>query len=178
MSPTDITPDDVRAARQRIAGLARVTPLKPSSTLSERLDRPVHLKLESMQDTGAFKLRGAASMILGLSEEARQHGVITVSSGNHGRAVAWVARRLGIPAVICLTRLVPEVKVQAIRSLGAEVSVEAVELSEGAVDKGVGGAQQRFEARVVGPQHMVDDCLLYTSPSPRDLSTSRMPSSA
>ena len=125
MPPTDITLDDVRAARQRIAGLARVTPLKPSSALSERLDRPVHLKLESMQDTGAFKLRGAASMMLGLSEEARQRGVITVSSGNHGRAVAWVARRLEIPAVICLTRLVPEVKVQAIRSLGAEVIVEA-----------------------------------------------------
>ena len=122
-SPREITLEDVRAAALRIASLARVTPLKPSHVLCKLLERPVHLKLESMQDTGAFKLRGAASMILALPEEARRRGVITVSSGNHGRAVAWVARHLGVPSVICLTRLVPQVKVDAIRSLGAEVDV-------------------------------------------------------
>lgn len=125
VSPRAITLEDVRASAQRISGLARVTPLKASLALSELLDRPVHLKLESMQDTGAFKLRGAASMILALPEETRRRGVITVSSGNHGRAVAWVARHLGIPAVIYLTRLVPQVKVAAVRSLGAEVNTEA-----------------------------------------------------
>jgi len=131
--PTEITFEHVQAAARCIAGLARVTPLKPSSVLSELLDRPVHLKLESMQDTGAFKLRGAANMILGLPEETRRHEVITVSSGNHGRAVAWVARSLEIPAVICLTRMVPQVKVEAIRDLGAEVIVEAADQAEATV---------------------------------------------
>jgi threonine dehydratase len=112
---------DVREAADRIAGLARRTPLKPSTALTRRLGRPVHLKLESMQSTGAFKLRGAANALLSLAPDARSRGVVTVSSGNHGRAVAWVASRLGIPAVVCLTRLVSEVKRSAIRELGAEV---------------------------------------------------------
>jgi threonine dehydratase len=112
---------EVRRAAVRIAGLARRTPLKPSTTLSRRLGRSVHLKLESMQDTGAFKLRGAANAILSLPADAQRRGVVTVSSGNHGRALAWVAHKLGIPAVVCLTRLVPDVKKAAIRELGAEV---------------------------------------------------------
>jgi len=112
---------EVRGAADRIAGLARRTPLKPSTALSRRLDRSVHLKLESRQDTGAFNLRGAANAILSLPPDAQRRGVVTVSSGNHGRALAWVARRLGIPAVVCLTRLVPDVKKAAIRELGAEV---------------------------------------------------------
>ena len=123
--PPDITLEAIRESARRIAPVARFTPLKPSQILSEQLGRPVHLKLESMQDTGSFKLRGAASMILNLPPEQQRCGVVAVSSGNHGRAVAWVARQLGIPAVICLTKLVPSVKVEAIRSLGAEVSVEA-----------------------------------------------------
>lgn len=133
MRNDDLNLEDVRAAARRIAGIARVTPLKPSAALAERLERPVHLKLESMQDTGAFKLRGAANMISRLSEETRRRGVITVSSGNHGRAVAWVARRFEIPAVVCLTQLVPEVKVEAIRALGAEVIVEASDQAEATV---------------------------------------------
>ena len=133
MARREITLEDVRVAAKRISGLARVTPLKPSLVLSKLLDRPVYLKLENMQDTGAFKLRGAASMILALPDQARQRGVITVSSGNHGRAVAWVARHLEIPAVILLSRLVPQVKVEAIRSLGAEVIVGAEDQSQATV---------------------------------------------
>jgi threonine dehydratase len=120
----EICLEDVREARRRIAGLARRTPLKPSLALSRLLDRSVHLKLETLQDTGAFKLRGAASMILRLPEDVRSRGVVTMSSGNHGRAVAWVAHRLGVRAVVCLSTLVPAVKVEAIRELGAEVVVD------------------------------------------------------
>jgi threonine dehydratase len=115
---------DVRAAARRIRELVHRTPLRPSLGLHERLGRPVHLKLESMQPTGAFKLRGAANHILSLPQEQQQRGVITQSSGNHGRAVAYVARQLAIPAVVCLSQRVPEAKVAAIRSLGAEVVVE------------------------------------------------------
>lgn len=120
----------MRAASERIQGLVRETPLKPSLALSERLDTIVHLKLETMQDTGAFKVRGATNAILGLPEVSRRVGVVAVSSGNHGRAVAWVARSLDIPAVICLTRLVPEVKVRTIQALGAEVITDLADQAD------------------------------------------------
>ena len=98
-------------------------PLKPSEHLSRQLGKKVLLKLETAQATGAFKLRGAANAILNLDEEARRRGVCTFSSGNHGRAIAYVARATGVPAVICLSELVPKIKVEGIRSLGAEVVV-------------------------------------------------------
>ena len=116
-APGDVTLEEVRAARRRIAGVACETPLKPSAGLSERLGKPVFLKLETAQATGAFKLRGAANAILNLGEEARRRGVATFSSGNHGRALAHVARAVGVPAVICLSELVPAGKVEAIRRL-------------------------------------------------------------
>ncbi|MFW3614186.1 hydroxyectoine utilization dehydratase EutB [Billgrantia antri] len=114
----------VYQARQRIAGQAVRTPLIRSSALSQRFDAEVLLKLETQQPTGAFKLRGAANMIAALIERhgrgALASGVVTASTGNHGRAVAYAAARLGVPATICLSRLVPANKVAAIEALGAE----------------------------------------------------------
>jgi len=118
-----VTLEEIREARERIRGLACETPLKPSFHLSERLGRRVFLKLETAQPTGAFKIRGAANAVLSLPPEKRALGVVTMSSGNHGRALAYVAQKVGIPAVICLSEQVPPVKVEAIRSLGAEVLV-------------------------------------------------------
>lgn len=118
---------DILAARDRIAGIARRTPLKPSASLSRRLGKPVWLKMETMQDTGSFKIRGAANKILSLSEEARARGVVTASSGNHGKAVAYLAHRLGLRAVICMSDLVPDGKVEAIRALGAEVVIHGTD---------------------------------------------------
>jgi threonine dehydratase len=94
-----------------------------SPLLAERVGAAVFLKLESLQETGSFKLRGAANKILSLTPEERHHGVITVSTGNHGRAVAHVARHVGLHAVICLSEAVPDHKAQALRRLGAEVVV-------------------------------------------------------
>ncbi|PXX99986.1 hydroxyectoine utilization dehydratase EutB [Halomonas sp. LBP4] len=112
-------------ARRRIAGEVVRTPLVRSAALSARFDAEVLLKLETCQPTGAFKLRGATNMIAALIErhgrESLSAGVTTASTGNHGRAVAHAAARLGVPAVICLSRLVPENKVRAIEALGAEV---------------------------------------------------------
>lgn len=114
----------VYQARRRIAGQAVRTPLIRSSALSQRFDAEVLLKLETQQPTGAFKLRGAANMIAALIERhgrgALASGVVTASTGNHGRAVAYAAARLGVPATICLSRLVPANKVVAIEALGAE----------------------------------------------------------
>jgi threonine dehydratase len=115
---------DLYAARQRLAGLVRRTPLQPSPALAALAGGEVRLKLECLQQTGAFKLRGATNKLASLSAEDRARGVIAVSTGNHGRAVAFAARRLGVRAVVCLSALVPENKVAAIRDLGAEVVIE------------------------------------------------------
>jgi threonine dehydratase len=118
-----VTIDDVRAAAERIAGRVVRTPLLPFPA-AER-GRPLWLKPESLQPTGAFKLRGAFNAILQRLDEARSHGVVTHSSGNHARAVAWVARELGLRAVIVMPDAAPAVKVDAVRRLGAEIVIVA-----------------------------------------------------
>lgn len=120
-SPQQITVADVRAAQKTIRGVALRTPLIPAFGLSERFGAEILLKLETLQPTGAFKLRGAANAVANLPEAARSRGVVCSSTGNHGRAVAHAARSAGIRAVVCLSRLVPDVKVKAIEALGAEV---------------------------------------------------------
>lgn len=114
---------DVEQAAARIAGRVIRTPLVASAALLRRAGQAVHLKLETRQPIGAFKLRGAMNAILSLDETARQRGLVTASTGNHGRAVAYAARELGIPATICMSSLVPGHKVEAIRSLGAEIRI-------------------------------------------------------
>jgi len=118
-----VTLDDIRAAAERIRGHVVETPLLRDELLSARLGQPVWLKCEYRQTTGAFKLRGATNAILSLPVEALARGVVTASTGNHGRALAHAARALGVPATVCLSRLVPENKVRAIRELGAEVRI-------------------------------------------------------
>ena len=117
------TINDVYLARQRIGALVRRTPLEPSPSLSRLVGAPVYLKLECFQQTGSFKLRGATHAVACLSPEQRLHGVVTASTGNHGRALAYAASQLGVRATICLSSLVPGNKVQAIRDLGAEVVI-------------------------------------------------------
>ena len=134
MSTLDLT--DLYAARQRIAGRVRRTALQPSPSLSALAGGEVRLKLECLQETGSFKLRGATSKLAALSAEERDQGVIAVSTGNHGRAVAFAAKRLGVRAVVCLSKLVPANKVRAIRDLGAEVVIEGNSQDEAEVVAG------------------------------------------
>jgi len=124
---------DIYLARQNIASIVRRTPLVHSDWLTERAGVPVYLKLESLQETGSFKIRGAANKLLSLDPDERERGVITVSSGNHGRAVSYVARRLGIRAVVLLSEAVPEVKREAIQKLGAEAVVRGKTYDEAMV---------------------------------------------
>ncbi len=114
---------DVLAARERVAGTVRRTPLILGEATASGLGAPVHLKLESLQPTGSFKVRGAANRLLALSNEERERGVVTVSTGNHGRAVAHVGRQLGVRVTVCLSELVPANKVAALRDTGAEVII-------------------------------------------------------
>ena len=112
--------DDIRAAQDRIAGLVRRTPVKPSASLAALTGGPVWLKCEHRQETGAFKLRGASNAVARLGEVA---GVTTASTGNHGRALAHAAGEKGLPAIICVSRLVPQNKLDAIAALGAEARI-------------------------------------------------------
>lgn len=111
----------IRAARERIRGTIVDTPCVPSRSLSSTM--PVWLKLESRQTTGAFKLRGATNAVACLDPKTKRRGVVAASTGNHGRALAHAAKLEGIRAVICMSRLVPENKLAAIRGLGAEARI-------------------------------------------------------
>ena len=114
---------NIHAARERIAGRVRLTPVERSAALSARVDAPVYLKLEHQQLTGSFKLRGATNAVLNLSDEQRARGVVGVSTGNHGRGLAYAAREAGVRCIICMSSLVPKNKVEGIEAQGAEVRI-------------------------------------------------------
>ncbi|MEE9471840.1 MAG: pyridoxal-phosphate dependent enzyme [Gemmatimonadota bacterium] len=128
-----LTHADIVAARERIAENVVRTPLVPSRELTRAAGGEVRLKLECIQETGSFKLRGATNRALSMPDSDRARGVIAVSSGNHGRAVAAVASRLGVKALICLGEGVPRIKVEGIRSYGAEVLIAGATYDEAAI---------------------------------------------
>ena len=117
--------DDMRnPTRQGVidaaASIAKILP--PSPLLPIEIGGvTVHVKAESLQPVGAFKIRGGWWRLANLSEEEKARGVIAVSSGNHAQGVAWAARRLGIEAAIVMPRNAPRVKLEATRALGAEI---------------------------------------------------------
>ena len=112
---------DVRAARERLAGVARETPVYASETLSRLTRRRVVLKAENLQRTGAFKIRGAYNTVAQLPPAERELGVVTASAGNHGQAVAWAAREAGTRATIFVPEGAAMAKVEAARGYGATV---------------------------------------------------------
>ncbi|MEA1911624.1 MAG: pyridoxal-phosphate dependent enzyme [Spirochaetota bacterium] len=115
---------DVFKAAVSIKDMIRETPFIESPALAaETGAENIFLKLESLQNTGAFKVRGASNKILNLDSKDRERGVITFSTGNHGKAVSFVAGKNGIKAVVCLSENVPAYRAEMIRSLGAEVVV-------------------------------------------------------
>jgi threonine dehydratase len=121
---------DIEAARKRIAGIARVTPVYSSETFSRLTGRPVHLKAENLQRTGAFKIRGAVNKIALLTPEEHAAGVVTASAGNHGQAVAWAARQAGAVARIFMPHHTPMAKVEATRNYGAHTELEGETFEE------------------------------------------------
>ena len=114
-----VTIDDIREAAARIAGVARRTPLIDVGGVTG--EPAFAIKCDNMQPAGAFKIRGAYNMMAQLSLPARAAGVITYSSGNHGRAMALAAHLLGMRAVVVMPETAPRVKVEGTRQLGAEV---------------------------------------------------------
>ena len=134
-----VTLDAIRAAARAIAGVAVRTPLLPVDDVAERLGVPVFVKPENLQRVGAFKLRGAYNVVSQVAA-AGSRGVITYSSGNHGQAVAFAARRFGLRAVIVMPQTVTAAKRGGVERLGGEVVLagltsrdrydKAVELAE------------------------------------------------
>lgn len=147
-----VTLADIKRAAARIFGRVTRTPLVYSGSLSERTGQPVHLKLETRQPIGAFKLRGAMNAILSLDDAARKRGLVTASTGNHGRAVAYAARELGVPATICMSSLVPANKVEAIRAVGAEIRIIGTSQDDAQVE-----AERLTESRGLTPIPPFDD---------------------
>ena len=118
-----ISLNEIEQAQNRLSDHVERTPLIHSESLSAQSGVPVFLKLENRQPTGSFKLRGATNAVLSLSGNERERGLVTASTGNHGRALAHAASTQGLTATICLSSLVPRSKVEAIRALGADVRI-------------------------------------------------------
>ncbi len=131
---------DVEVARERIHSFIQQTPLWSSTKLSEKTEIPVYLKLEHLQTTGSFKLRGATNAILNLSVAQKKAGVVGVSTGNHGRGLAVAARQGDVRGVFCMSRLVRRNTINGLIAPGAacrfvgnsqdEAQVEAEKLAE------------------------------------------------
>ena len=121
---------DIQEARSRIQGIAEQTPIYLSETFSRRCGREVRLKAENLQRTGAFKIRGAVNKLATLSPDEREAGVVAASAGNHGQAVAWAARELGVHARIYVPLDAPMAKVEACRNYGAETRMAGAYFEE------------------------------------------------
>ncbi|MGP6159451.1 MAG: pyridoxal-phosphate dependent enzyme, partial [Vulcanimicrobiaceae bacterium] len=116
-----VTFDDVRAAAERLRGVAHRTPVVTSRTLDALTGTRAYLKCENLQRMGAFKFLGAYNRIAQLSPPERERGVVAFSSGNHAQGTALAARLLGAPATIVMPLDAPESKVAATRGYGAEI---------------------------------------------------------
>ncbi|WP_049927966.1 threonine ammonia-lyase [Halopiger goleimassiliensis] len=123
---------DILDARERVRDTSRRTPLEYSHTYSSMTGADVHLKLETFQRTGSFKIRGATNRIATLSEEQKAAGVVTASAGNHAQGVALAATRAGVDAKIVMPEYAPIAKVKATRSYGAEVVLSGTDYNEAA----------------------------------------------
>jgi threonine dehydratase len=124
--------EDVLEAVDRVEGVARHTPLKPSHSFSELVGADVHLKLENYQRTGAFKIRGATNRIETLTAEQQAAGVVTASAGNHAQGVALAASRLGVEATIVMPEQADVSKVEATERYDAEVVLHGTDYNEAA----------------------------------------------
>ncbi|MFV0285236.1 MAG: threonine ammonia-lyase [Demequina sp.] len=130
MGASDVTMVDIEAAAAALAGVAQRTPLDHATHLSDLLGVPVTMKLENLQRTGSFKLRGATYRLSRLSPEERARGVVAASAGNHAQGVAFAAQQLGIPATIFMPLGAPVPKLLATKGYGATVVTEGATVED------------------------------------------------
>jgi threonine dehydratase len=139
----------IRAARERIRGVVRRTPVLGSPAIDAICGARILFKCESLQEIGAFKARGASNAILSLGEAEAAKGVVTHSSGNHGAAVAWAAARRGIPAWVVMPSQAPAVKQEAVKAYGGKVKHCALTVE--AREKACAAVQAKTGATLVHP---------------------------
>src|SRR5579872_2404496 len=120
---TQVTLEDIRQAAARIAPIAWRTPVMTSERFDRETGLKAFFKCENLQNGGAFKIRGAANLILGLPEDQLKRGVVAFSSGNHGQAVALAAQYCGIAATVVMPSDAPQSKVEATRLRGATIVI-------------------------------------------------------
>jgi threonine dehydratase len=118
---TMLTLNDVLEAKEKMKGVVHQTPLEHSQTFSNLSGNNVYMKLENLQKTGSFKVRGSFNKIMSLTEEERKRGVIAASAGNHAQGVAYSSSMIGIPCTIVMPKGAPLSKVEATKGYGAEV---------------------------------------------------------
>ena len=120
LSPQPLSPQTILESERRIRPYIRETFLEPSLSLSDS-NRQVFLKLENLQHTGSFKLRGAMNKLLSLSTSEKEKGIVTASTGNHGAAVAYGLKTLGINGLVCVPTNASPVKVSNIQRYSARI---------------------------------------------------------
>lgn len=130
MSTPRVTLEQIRAAREREAGIVKTTPLDLSATFSALCGRQIYLKLENLQKTGSFKVRGALNKIQLLDEAARARGVVTASAGNHAQGVAYAGRIAQVPVTVVMPETAAFSKVAATTGYGAKVLLAGRDYSE------------------------------------------------
>src|SRR4051794_27900937 len=146
-----ISAGDVEQAAQAVAGVARETPLLPAKRLARQVGGELWLKLENLQVTGSFKVRGAVNRLSVLSDGERSAGVLAASAGNHAQAVAWAARKLGTHATLFMPREAPLAKIAAVREYGGDVRLGGGSLGGGVVGgRGQGGGAGGAVVRACG----------------------------
>ena len=122
--------EDIVHAEKIVSKHTVTTPVVHSKTLSDTIGEKIYLKLENQQITGSFKIRGAINAISNLSLAQKKAGVVALSTGNHGRGLAFAANLMKIKCIICMSELVPNNKIQGIKELGAEVRLSGVNQDE------------------------------------------------
>ena len=150
-----VTASDVEQAAQAVAGVARETPILPAKRLARQVGGELWLKLENLQVTGSFKVRGAVNRLSVLSEEERRAGVVAASAGNHAQALAWAARKLGTHATLFMPAEAPLAKIAAVREYGGDVR-----LVDGMLDDAFTAARAEAEQTGATFVHAFDDPLV------------------
>jgi threonine dehydratase len=143
---------DIEAARERIGDRARMTAVYGSEALTSRTGREIVLKAENLQRTGSFKIRGAVNILSSLSPAEREAGVLAASAGNHGQAVAYAARELGVRATIVMPQDAPMSKVDPTLRYGAEAVLHGASF-----DDALAEARRRVEATGATLIHAFED---------------------
>jgi len=143
---------DVERAAEAVAGVARETPVLPAKRLSRQVGGEIWLKLENLQVTGSFKVRGAINRLSAMSDGERERGVVAASAGNHAQAVAWAARKLGMRATLFMPQEAPLAKIAAVHEYGGQV-----ELVEGMLDEAFSAAKAHAEEGGGTFVHAFDD---------------------